>query len=268
MSIIKKTIKFNNLDVNIKLPLGTDIGITGYQQEIDNITVNTENELINPVVDSEVRRFKYDPTIQPCLINFYYHSSNVDKCLFISAGFTQEEIDTLNVNLLNSFFILDYYDSYDTNTQSKIFTTYLTKVLSGNYKTPSYPIKPANQLYYLYVPQWYIDIILAEGNVAAVGYIKFSFYIAKYGGVNLFYNHDNIALTTPEKMYFKTILNLTNMTWRIYTTSFPNINAYELYNASAYTKKVNDTISNFNNKKQNPPIGNTFQSDTGTYIIE
>jgi hypothetical protein len=263
--------------LNLKFSLGSSIGLTGYQQEIDNLTIDTEDELINPVNDTEVRRF--NSTIQNNL-SFYFHldsainemANNVDSISFINAGFTQDEIDFNRDTIRNSFFILDFYDTYNPNTQIKIFTTYLTKILANNntanYLVGTSPLinflKIKNQFNYWYVPQSYIDL----SNVYATGYIKFSFYNAKYGKIQLFYNRDNQALKTPEKLYFKAILNLTSRTWSFSTTSSPNINAYELYNSSTYTNKINNTVSDFNNLKQNYPTGNTFNSTKDSYTTE
>jgi hypothetical protein len=277
MSIIKEIIKFNNLDLNLKFSLDSGMSLTGYQQEINNSTIDTEDELINPVNDIEVRRF--NSTIQNNL-SFYFHldnaineiTNNVDSNSFINAGFIQDEIDFNRDTIRNSFFILDFYDSYNPNTQTKIFTTYLTKILANN-NTANYLVGTSplinllgikNQFNYWYIPQSYINSF----NLYASGYIKFSFYNAKFGKIQLFYNRDNQALKTPEKLYFKAILNLISKTWSFSTASSPNINAYELYNSSAYTNRINNTAPDFNNLKQNYPTGNTFISTNGSYVTE
>ena len=259
MSIIKETIKFNNLDMNLKFNLGSNIDLTGYQQEIDNSTIDTEDELINPVNDTEVRRFKN--SVQNNL-SFYFILKNTNNSLFTNAGFTQDEIDFNRDTIRNSFFILDFYDTYDTNTQTKIFTTYLTKIL-GNGNTANYVLditNHSNQFSYWYIPQSYI-------NLYTTGYVKFSFFNAKFGVIQLFYNLDNQALKTPEKMYFKAALNLTTMTWSLTLAYPPNINAVELY-GSSYASKINNALSDFNNMKQNYPAGNAFDSTNGSYTTE
>jgi len=259
MSVIKETLKFNNLDLNLKFSLGSNVGLTGYQQEIDNSTIDTEDELINPVNDTEVRRFKN--SVQNNL-SFYFVVNNTNNSLFRNAGFTQDEIDFNRDTIRNSFFILDFYDTYDTNTQTKIFTTYLTKIL-GNGNTANYVLditNHSNQFSYWYIPQSYI-------NLHTTGYVKFSFFNAKYGVIQLFYNLDNQALKTPEKLYFKAALNLTTMTWSLTLAYPPNINAVELY-GSSYASKINNALSDFNNMKQNYPTGNAFDSTNGTYTAE
>jgi len=264
MSVIRKTVKFNNLDINLKFTLGANDNFLGHQQEIDNLTTTTKEELINPVVDAEVRRFKYNPNSNLLNIKFYFGNNHQTPISFIEAGFTNTEIITYNTKLLNSFFILDFYDTFDNNTQTKIFSTYLTKVLSGLNNTPDYRIfaDTVNQLYNLYVPLSYIN---AQSSSTVIGYTKFSFFNAKTGVIALFYNNNNAALLTPEKMYFKTELNLNDMTW-----SFLDITtaiAYQVSTNSIYARRVNDRINGFENKKLVFPSGNTFNYTDGTYVV-
>jgi len=263
MSIIKETIKFRNLDVNLKFTLSTNDDFLGYQQEIDNLTLATKEVLINPVNDTEVRRFNYRPDISATNIKFYFGVSNVNT--FLSAGFTATEIATSNANLLNSFFILDFYDTFNSNTQTKVFTNYLTKVLGSNSNTPNYKMysDTVNQFYNWNMPLTYIN---SYTGTTVTGYTKFSFYNAKTGVISLFYNYDNAAMLTPQKMYFKTELNLTNRTWRFLGLSSNIAKAYQVTQTSAYATRVNNTVANFDNKKQIYPTGDTFQSSTGNYI--
>jgi hypothetical protein len=263
MSIIKEVIKSNNLDVNIRFTLGSGVGLSGYQQEIDNFTINKGIELINPIVDSEVRKFNYNPTIGTIYLNYYFN----DTRSFKQAGFTDDEIQTSSVKLLNSFFILNFYDTFNTNTQRKIFSSYLTKVLSGVNNTPKYQISSniINQFYNWYVP---LSFINSQTGSTIIGYTNFSFYNAKFGKVTLFFNKDNENILTPEKMYFKTELDLINKTWRFLGLPTNNANAYEISSTSAYVTRINNTIGNFVNTKQTYPTGNTFQTTTGTYVTE
>ena len=71
MSRISETIKFNNLDINLKISLGGNNDTIGSQQEIDNIVEITKQSLINPINDIEVRRFNYKPIIEPANLQFF-----------------------------------------------------------------------------------------------------------------------------------------------------------------------------------------------------
>jgi hypothetical protein len=275
MSIIKEKIKYLGADMNLKFNLGSNDGFLGYQQEIDNLTQVVSLDLVNPELDVEERKFKYIPNIGPLTLQFNFHLPPGNNFLstFLVVGFNGNEITGNSSNILNSFFIMDFYDTFDVNTQVKIFTTYLTKLISmdayGN-KTyiPTYTINAGvpNQLYYWYIPVWYINANLTGTTIT--GYTKFSFYNAKSGTTALFYNYDNESLSTPEKMYFKTELNLLNKTWKILTPpSHANVViANQLWTSPEYNQKVNDTITNFNNEQQNYPSGSTFVYIDGKYI--
>ena len=262
MPIIKEQIKFIGDNMNLKINLSSDDNFLGYQQEIDNLTQVVSVDLINPEIDVEERRYKYaNATPLTLKFQFYNQTANNYQADFISAGFTGDEILSSSMNMLNSFFILDFYDTYDPNTQVKILRTYITKIgLSSTYLIgPTYP----NQIYCRYIP---VDYIKAHtGATTAIGYTKFSFYNAKDGSISLFYNLSNGSLSTPEKMYFKSQLDFLNKTWRFILTS-NTATARELTTSPLYNQRVNDTVDNINNEEQNYPQGSAFDFVNGKYF--
>jgi hypothetical protein len=244
--------------VNIKFNLSSNDNFLGYQQEIDNLTEGVSTDLINPDVDLEERRFKYvfhSPAIQ---FNFYFGSPTPYNT-FLSAGFTPIELAQQQLNVLNSFFIFDLYDSYNVSTQTKILTTYITKIGS----LPQYTFNSSNQIYNLYVPIPYIN---AQTGSTATGYTKISFYNAKTGKVTVFYNPTYALSTTPLFMFFPTRLNVVAKTWEFLPSSTAVFQANEIYQNPAYVDKVNATVQNFNNESQNYPSGSTFNYQTGKYF--
>ncbi len=266
MPLMKETIRLKNQEISLKVRLGLHDAFTGFQQEIDNLTTITTNNLVNPVTDSEVRRFKHainDATT----LNFSFYNSALDSygINFTIPGFTSVEVINKSLSAQNSFFILEYYDSFDIYEQNKIFTTYLAKI--GN--SPTYLISPTSnsELYRWYIPISYIN---SQTGITVTGYTKFSFYNAKIGKLHVFYNQDNESEGTSLRMYFKTKLNLANNTWEIQTPSFASsltLNAKELKYTTyqQYTDRVNDTIENFENLTQDYPSGNTFNYLNGKY---
>jgi len=267
MPIIREQVLLTGKNISgITITLSSNDGFVGYQQEINNLTQATMLDLVNPAVDIEKRKFVFNVST---LWNMFRFSFN-NLALFTAAGFTQYEITGQTSNILNSFFILDYYDSYDPNTQIKIFTTYLTKI--G--KTPEYftGIDPTtgrlttNQFYYWYVPQSYVD---AQTGTTAIGYVKFSFYNAKSGTTTTFYNavNDNTLLaSTPQKLYFKAKLNLVNKTWEFLDLNGATVDARNLVLSSAYNARVDNTFAKYNNTKQLYPSGSTYNYKTNKYI--
>lgn len=277
MSIIRKTIKLNPYSVSgitassgttIRFSLDSGDVFTGYQQEIDNLTSFTTTDLINPATDAEKRRFKHF-TNANTLIQFQFYNSGAGTFspLLTNNGFTSSELAGPTTNVLNSFFILDFYDSFDVYNQNKIFSTYLTKIVSNTSVIPSYTINPTvnNQFFRWYIPVSYIDSF--TGNTA-IGYTKFSFYNAKTGKIVVFGNFDNYGLGTPQRLYFQTELNFVNKTWRIITPSYPTIRAKEIPSIvnTLFVDKINNTFDNFDNLKQNYPTGTTFNYVDATYL--
>jgi hypothetical protein len=236
--------------INIKLELGSDDGFLGYQQEIDNLTSFTSTELINPTVDGERRRYKRNPSALT-ILSFLFYNGSTWNSTFEAAGFTLNEYKGNSDNFLNSFFILDLYDTYDTNNQTKIFTAYLTN--KGN-ATPTYNISAStNQLYYLYIPESYIT----GQTGTTTGYCKCMFYSAKTGKVVTFLNQENASSNKPNRIFFEIELNHGYRTWK-YIKSPTQMTAKEIINNPAYSDKVNDTVDTVDTLQQNPPSGNTF----------
>ncbi|MFA5207218.1 MAG: hypothetical protein WC428_00810 [Candidatus Paceibacterota bacterium] len=273
MSIIREKIKFNSSGSSLNISLGSNSNFIEYQQDIDRLTQFTGLDLVNPVIDGEERRFKLNPTPNAVItLKFQFYASfmsayDTSGYGFIAAGFTYDEIHLFSANLLNSFFILDFYDTFDINNQTKIFTTYLTKLtIPPTSYLPEYTIGAStnNQLY-----RWYVPLSYFTGSTM-IGYVKFSFFNAKTGKVTLFFNEDNDIAgiqETPMKIFFKTQLDITNMTWKFITTSYPIIKAKEVINNTLYINKVNNTIVNKDNLQQNPPSGTTYDYKTNTYLI-
>lgn len=279
MPIIKERIKFENQDINLKINLGVGNRLSGYQQEIDNLTEETKVELTNPITDNEVRRFQYGGTLAN-LVFYFTANGTVYQNSFETTGarFTSTEVDDYSNKIRNSFFTMDFYDSFDDYTQTRIFTIYQTQVLdgekSGSIPIPKYRIygDTVNQFYSWYVPKTFIDQNIQSGVTIVTGYVKFSFYNAKYGDMALFYNKDYVNPenpASPERMYFKVQLNLNDMTWKFDYSGDnypPNAVAYQLPFTNIYSQKVNESIEDFDNKKQEYPDDNTFDSETGDYV--
>ena len=274
MPIIKERIKFENQDINLKISLGGDSKVLGYQQEIDNLTEEVKIDLTNPIIDNEVRRFQYGGSAINLLFYFTANGTTyVNGFGSTGAKFTTSQINDNALKIRNSFFIMDFYDNFNDYTQTKIFTIYQTQILDGKENSSGIPIPKyriykdtVSQFYSWYIPKKFINENIEIGATTITAYVKFSFYTARYGKVRLFYNYDNRNLTTPEKMYFKVILNLNNMTWKFDDSG--NQKAYQLPISNAYSDRVNDTVENFDNKQQDYPEGNVFDSSTGDYETE
>jgi hypothetical protein len=273
MSIIKEQIKFLGNTMNLTFPISSNRTFLGYQQEIDNLTQFVSLDLVNPAVDVEERRIKYLGNPIPIMLRLFFWNGEYGASPdFYRAGFSLSDIYGNSDCMLNSLFIVDCYNSPDSNTQIKIFRTYLTKLIGndayGNkIYTPTYYIggTEINQLNYFYIPKWYLD---AQTGTSVITYLKFTFYNAKNGTTASFYNDANDIAPinkTPELMYFKINIRLSDLTWQ-FVTPPTDIVAKQLINNAAYDKKVDDSVVNSDNMAQNYPSGSSFNYQTGKYI--
>lgn len=271
MQIIKEKIVFNGNDGIVKIPLSSYDGFLGSQQEIDNLTDNMSKDLINPPIDGEKIKFTFKSINIYNKLDFRF---NTPTPLFANsdAGFTEIELMRGSANVLNSFFILDYYDSYNQNVQSRIFTTYITKI--GHFPIYIIGIHPNthelvnNQISNLYIPKWYLN----KFTTRAIGYAKLSFYNAKSGNTTLFYNNAFANYTTQLKMYFRVDLDLVHRTWRFMEVINNIVDARALTTSAGYTARIDNTLTKQKNIKQvYPPVvgsdapATIFDYNTGTY---
>lgn len=269
----KEIIKFDERDMHIRFALNGNNSLTGYQQQIDNLTTVTGVDLINPAVDVEVRRFGYSEEISTTTLMFY-NDRGENSFKNITNEIDNKIITTRTKQALSSFFILDFYDTYDISKQSKIFTLYMTKILDGAKKADDTPIPKytidvnnKNQFYYWHIPLSFIDSITTE-NVDI--YIKFSFFHAYNGILRLYYNYDNRNLKTPEKMFVKANLNLIEHSWKFIAPSY-TIRLDQIvgdYESNKYADKINNDIDKFILDKQVFPDGTIFNYETGRYNNE
>lgn len=277
MSVIRKEIQYTGTELNFNIKLKSDNRLTGLQQDIDNYAQIKSANSINGVDDGEIHKFRINNPRTRYMSFEFSATTTTWLSSFISAGFTSEEVNTLNLNYQNSFFILDFFDTYKSSEQRKIFTSYLTKLYVDNSPASGtisiYTIGNSFQFSVLNVP---VDNLGVEsGATGYTGYTRFSFYNAKTGKVIVFFNKDNDNLVTepsqPDKMYFKTTLDLVNKTWDIITPSFdltetlPTIFARQLTTSPTYVQKVNDTFNNFENLRTLYPDGTSFNPETGKY---
>jgi hypothetical protein len=258
MSIIQKNIYIgaNATGATLTFGLSGGVDISGYQQEIDGITEKKKQELVNPIEDFEIVRFS--PNLTKRLRFYFLNVGNTSYAnSFTNAGFTSSELSNRDDVVRNSFIIADLYDTYIPNTQTRLATTYQTKIGA----TPDYSLKTDlnHQLCAINFPKWYLDTLTDSFVVA---YMKLSFYNAKDGKLLLFYNYSIYDISNPENMYFEVYLYPLSKTWEF----IADTNAYELTPNSAYVQRNNETFQNFENKKQTYPDGNVFEDD-GTYDI-
>ena len=240
----------NGVDKSFNIPLSYNIGMVGEQDALDNYINQATNDSINDNIDIEKIKFKNSDNIN---ISFNFSGITSYVTDYTSIGFTTDEITLNNVNYKNSFYIIDLYDSFNSNIQNKITTNYFTVL--GNSASSIYNISldTNKQLSLLYMP---LNIINAITGNTINYYIRYSFYNAKLGKLHLFYNNENSNISTDEKYYYKIIINISNRSFN-FITNIPSITPLEVV-SNNYLDKFNRSLDIIPQKVQNYPSGNTF----------
>jgi hypothetical protein len=100
---------------NINIDLSNNFTFTK-DEDINNFVAEELIKNTNPIVDKEIKR--YNPSIpSDFFINLTYMNKGYDYF------FTTTELKTTNKRFINSFFIMDYFDSIDRNQQNKLHTS-------------------------------------------------------------------------------------------------------------------------------------------------
>jgi hypothetical protein len=254
MSIRKEKILFTGANNYLTINLGTTDGLTGEQQEIDKQIQFTTNESINAADDGEIRRMI---TRNTQTFKFYFRGSGgVYDDTLSAAGFTTDEISLYDLNLRNSFYIFDFFDTRNPNNQTRLFRTYLTKVKRNAAGDTTYSTSNTPQIEYIYVPLWYIN---QQESTTVTVYLRLMFYDAKTGDVIVFLNQDQEGNDGYNKYFFNTSLRFSDMTW--YVSS--SVDAKEV-EGNSYTDRIQETAGEFQNQEQYYPSG-AFLPETGTY---
>lgn len=259
MRLVQYKFLNNGLDKSINIPLSYNINTVGEEDALNNYINQATTDNVNNVNDIEKFKFKNNNIIN---ISFNYSGITSYVTDYTAIGFTNDDIILSRNNFKNSFYIIDLYDSFNSNIQNKIATNYFTVL--GNTNSSIYNVSTTinNQLAFLYIP---INIINNITGNTAIYYIRYSFYNANLGKLHLFYNSENINMLTDEKYYYKINIDISNKSFN-FITEVANITPLEVINNANYIDKFNRSLDILPQKQQNYPTGNTFNYLDQTYF--
>jgi len=128
MDTIKITKSLGDKLVNI--PLNLEFKNNGYSDLVTRIAEEEKQKNVNLIVDAEKMRFysaKYGEStrVGDTKLKFYFKGGSVYGNNFLSAGFSENDINNNRNKLTKSFFRLDFYDSNIENTQNFLFSEQL-----------------------------------------------------------------------------------------------------------------------------------------------
>lgn len=258
MQLIKEKHRSVGKDLNIKIPLGSNINLNGLQQSINDYVERETGLSINPVIDGETFRFTRNIG-QNFRFEFYDGIfANTYTPSLLSAGFTQDEIDSQKDVLTKSFFILQIYDSINGDNQTLLHNSYYNGT-SFTSVSSIYNIPVSEEFSNIYIPEWFLN---ETDDNEIVMYGTFLFFNAKFGKLEVFFNKDNESSTSDDKLYNTITLNKSNRNYSIQSNS-TTITLKELANPD-YVNKLNESLNTFDNEIPQYPTGDQFNND-GTY---
>jgi hypothetical protein len=252
----------DNLDKNIKLNLKNGFDVYFDESDISLIAQTKEEERINPYLDSEKIRFKFEQPTPNLLLSFSFRSGNTlsFNTTYKHAGFTQTELNQNQTSFINSFYAMEVYDSVNSKIQNLLSTTYIKPITSNRY-TGSTNIRflTTDEQTKILIPKTFI----AQQTGTSVNvYIKFSFYNAKTGKIIPFF--DNLFIPKSGETIFYKLTQL-NITGRTYAMNIGFLDSFKEFSNTGYTTNINNRFDNIQLKSLVFPTGTTFTA-SGTYI--
>ncbi len=219
----------------------------------EDLSIFSDQEMeknINPVIDREYKRFK---NITDIPFNFTFTISGYTD--YVPYIFTNSDIVNNKNSFINSFWILDYYDSTDKNTQTKLYTNFYRpeRIILSNNNIDSIiriPIDGISDSSVISLPN---NVVSSSGLTSC--FIKFRFFNAKNGIIYNFKKDPIDQNNTSGDYFFKISIDNVNKSW--YLADVVN---------NRYNNYVNPTTNNTNNPDVNPTIKVADNKDKGSFI--
>ena len=248
---MKITIKANSNDKTFNIPITSTNNMLGSDDSVESLVNGETNNSINNVFDLEVRRIL---PISGNQIEFRFYDGFSYVATLPPAEFTSDDIGTTALN--NSFFVLQLFDTFSGNTQTKYHTGYLS---GYNFEsiTSIYDFNSDMEFSNLYITQ---DLLKSMSGVSKNFYMKFLFYSGKSGKFYSFFNRYD-TVETERKMYGSITINPTTLKY-----SYNSILSFDELLKPAFNAFIDSTIPTVRIEKPTYPLGNTFTSD-GNYEI-
>jgi hypothetical protein len=250
------TLKITNNDQAINLPIVSVNNGLGYDDDVKSLISDETDNSINSVTDGEVRRILPDTsrTIQFQFWNGSTYVTQVSPLDFTSSQYSGQ-------TARNSFYVIQVFNTSKEETQTKKHTGYFNGYdFAKTNLTSIYSFNEANEFSNLYLTQEFLD---TTTGLTIDAYVKFLFYSAKSGKFHPFFNFNDPAVVTQDKLYHKITINKTTLR---YSFTVNPIILRELNNTN-YISLINETVSSLTVAKTTYPTGNTF-TQNGSYITQ
>jgi len=242
------TIRQNGIDQNIIINVSNNNNLGGLSDNLNSFIEEKTGLSINPVDDGDI--ISYTPTINITYNFEFYNSVALSyNTTLLNAGFINSDLGT-NL-IIKSYYIFQVYDSIRSESQKLLHMGFFSGYLFFTGFTSSYIFSPSREVSNYYLKN--VDLSKYTGDTV---YLKLSFFNAKKGIQQLFYNVLKTGDLTENIFYFDVFLNRNNKTYNIDTS----ITAREFIN-NDYLNKINENINV--TPQENPvfPTGDTLFSN-------
>lgn len=260
--LISQKIKRNISETtSIKLPIVGQSRMSGDQQEIDRFIDDQTNLSINAVDDGE--KFLYKQRLGTAYRFAFYNAFTQDYNIsLVEEGFSQDQISGGSEAIQNSFFIAQYYDSFDLDNQTLLHSSYFNGYrFYREGESTDYGIDVIEQTEFanIYLSENFINQqVDDEFDI----YVRYYFFNSKTGDVIPFLAEENETLKTSERLFYTVTVNKAQRNFEV-NAATPVV-AKEIISVS-YKQKISDDVEKLPRERQNPPAGQAFTPD-GNYI--
>ena len=121
--------------VKVPIELKTDFDMVGHDDLLKQFEQEVLQDIINPIKDYEVVRYKHKPTENGddslYIVMSFINSENSWIDEYSACGFTEPELFNFSKSVQNSFFKLDFYDTPTRESQKLQFSKILPMYLSN-----------------------------------------------------------------------------------------------------------------------------------------
>ena len=200
--MLKYNFVYKNQINNIQIPLKNDFDFL-----VTEDFISEEDFVEKNFIDLEINTYNLSSNVS-FTFNFFINGLYFNS--FLSAGFTQDEVNFLRKNFRYSYVLIQIYDTFDSKNQSLLHTGYIPVYLFPNKKiNTDFQIQPNVQNF-----EFNNIYISNEFNVVnnQLLFAKFSFFNAKTGKLLPFFNQ-SFPENTEEKLYYKININKFNKTY-------------------------------------------------------
>lgn len=239
------TVRQTGADQNILISISNNTDLGGLSDGLNSFIEKETGLSINPVDDGDI--IVYVPTVDITYEFEFYNSGTTSYGVTLeNAGFISDDLNT--DFLYKSYYIFQVYDSIKSESQKLLHTGFFCGYLFPTGFTSSYLFTPSREISNFYLKN--IDLSNYTGNSV---YLKVSFFNAKKGKQQLFYNSSKSGDLTENIFYFDIILDKNNNSYNM--SSF--VTAKEFINFT-YVNKINENTNVTPQEKPVYPTGNTL----------